>query len=877
MNPSETHSETPDISEGLTRRRIIGILLFPIALFPLLALLSYDWHCVPELLTPAVTPTANLIGPLGDRFAYVGYALVGLALWTVPLFCVAEGLLLLCGRSFHPTRRTAGIALFLFSFTCLLQPLGRTAPVAAVLRHLNLADAGGAIGYLVMNCGLTRMLSDFGASVLMLVLAALSLIMIIGLRSIMRGLGSLTAWAADRQPSPAEIEMKRREREDREAEKRALAEAKAAAKAARAEEKRLAREAKAAEKASQTDEADLFGGTAPAPSPADDVRSMLGSLRQAARNDRTNASAAPEPTAPAVESAPVDKGPYLLPGLDLLAPRANVTAKNDDVDQLGTKLVDTLKLFNVDATLAYTVVGPVVTRYALTLAPGTKPEAVKALTTTLQMSMKAKSLRIEAPIPGEDAVGIEIPNPKPVGVTFREIVESPAWTKNVPWPRVGTPKYQLPLVLGKDAAGKELVSDLATMPHMLVAGATGQGKSVCLNAIINGLLLSRTPQQLKFIMVDPKSVEFTSYASLPHLLVPVVTDNHKVVFSLRWAVAEMEKRLKLFARHGKRNIVDYNARPIVSQPDLFSADAAQQDDPDNPRTVPYIVIIIDEVADLMATAGRDVEPLIARLTAKARAAGIHLILATQRPDTKVITGTIKSNIPGRIAFKTSQGIDSRTILDATGAEQLIGRGDMLFKTKEGLLIRAQGAWVSDEEIARITSFIAEHANTQFDDHFASKLAKVKEAGIEDPFADNPDDPDNQPPEETEAPVTAGPVTSNGVPPPKGLGADKENQMYLAALDVVARTGRASTSHLQRRMGIGYNHAARLIDLLEDAGVIGPAKGAGPRDILLDPAVISQMAQGGTPGADPAPVAETPDGDLPQEHDLFDTANTSTEE
>ena len=276
-------------------------------------------------------------------------------------------------------------------------------------------------------------------------------------------------------------------------------------------------------------------------------------------------------------------------------------------------------------------------------------------------ALHAKSLRIEAPIPGEEAIGIEVPNRAPAGISFREIIESDAW-RNA--------KGELPLLFGKDAAGKELVADLASMPHMLVAGATGQGKSVCLNSLINGLLMTKTPEQLKLIMVDPKSVEFTSYAALPHLIVPIITENQKVVFSLKWAVAEMEKRLKLFARARVRNIYDFNHRPSFTQTDMFGNDTAVGSD--MPKTVPYIVIIIDEVADLMSQCSKEVSPHIARLTAKARAAGIHLILATQRPDARIITGAIKANIPGRVAFKTATGIDSRTILDAGGAENLIG-------------------------------------------------------------------------------------------------------------------------------------------------------------------------------------------------------------
>ena len=417
------------------------------------------------------------------------------------------------------------------------------------------------------------------------------------------------------------------------------------------------------------------------------------------------------------------------------------------------------------------------------------------------------SLRIEAPIPGEECVGIEVPNRAPAGIMFREIVESETW-KNF--------KGELPLLFGKDAAGRDLVADLASMPHMLVAGATGQGKSVCLNAIINGLLMTKTPEELKLIMVDPKSVEFTAYASLPHLIVPVITDNMKVVFSLQWAVVEMEKRLKLFARAKVKNIYDFNHRPSFTQTDMFGEDTAVGSD--MPRTVPYVVIIIDEVADLMAAAAKQVVPNISRLTAKARAAGIHLILATQRPDAKVITGTIKANIPGRVAFKTATSIDSRTILDDTGAENLIGRGDMLFKSKEGRLIRAQGAWIRDDEIANITRFIEEHSDTQFDDRFTRKLSTLKEQEV-DLYGDAPD--------AQEAKKAAAAESREQVK------AENEASDFKKAIECLINTQRASISHFQRKMGWGYNHSAKIMDMLEDAGIIGPQIGAGPRQIIMD--------------------------------------------
>ena len=831
-------------NEAKNRRKLLGFFLFPIALFPLLALVSYRWQAMAVLNIPPEA-SSNLIGVVGDTFAYYGYLLIGLAIWAVPPLPLFLGLLLILGKSFRPGRRFLAFLLFLFATTCLLQLLSASPSVASILHELNLGhNAGGALGYLMMDCALSRLLSPFGSAILMVTLMLFAVLAIIGFRTLLVAIGNFIGGRPLTPEELAERERHRQEEQERieaakaakeaariakEEEKRRITEERAAAKAAKEAEKQAAREAKFAAQQAEREaklaaqQAEREAAVVLAPTET--------ATPPAAPPPPAAAPKAPKPTptaATAEDEPKEDKGPYILPNLSLLNPLSESTADHGDVEAIGAKLIETLKLFDIEATLIDKVQGPVVTQYKISLAPGTRPEKVESVQNALMMAMKAKSLRIQAPIPGEDAVGIEMPNKTAAGVSFRELVESSTWKKMTALDARGQAKYNLPLLLGKDAAGHDLISDLATMPHMLVAGATGQGKSVCLNSIINGLLMCRTPEQLKLIMVDPKCVEFTAYASLPHLLVPVVTDTKKVVYSLRWAVAEMEKRLKMFARAGKRNIVDFNTREILTRPYVLRGTATGDDA--LPRTVPHIVVIIDEVADLMASAGKEVEPEIARLTAKARAAGIHVILATQRPDTKVITGTIKSNIPGRIAFKTASAIDSRTILDATGAESLIGRGDMLFKTKEGLLIRAQGAWVSDPEIGRITDFIAEHANVDFDKNFASKLAKVKEAAITDPFADNEDDPDNQPPPPE---GTSTVVTANGGVAPAGMTGSKEEALYNRALDVVRLTGKASTSHLQRRMGIGYNHAARLIDLLADRGVIGPAKGAGARDILID--------------------------------------------
>ena len=793
------------------RHHVFAWLLFPLALFPLMALLTYDSRVFTEF--PA-RPSSNWIGALGDVFAHYGYLLFGLAIWVVPVLCAIAAFGLLRGRRLGAGRRLAWFAVLLVALSCLVQVLGVHGGLAdALARRINIDNAGGVFGYLIMTRALSPLLSDFGSSVLMTCLAFISFIGAVGVANLAGCFVRMFRWAMGSRersaigngelpqahdgsgespafdPYEAARAAKEEARRQREEEKARIREEKLRAK----EERRAAKEAEKLAKweakqrllngeGEQTEEK---GRTR-------DERQDTGVTGQETRDETTSVE---------------DKGPYLLPPLSLLNPLKKSHADTGNVGEMTRRLIDTLKIFGVDAALEYTVEGPVVTKYAIRLAPGTRYSAVTNISDNLMGALHAKSLRIEAPIPGEEFVGIEVPNRSPAGISFREIIESDAWKKS---------KGELPLLFGKRADGTELVADLASMPHMLVAGATGQGKSVCLNALINGLLMTKTPEQLKLIMVDPKSVEFSAYASLPHLIVPVITDNKKVVFSLRWAVQEMEKRLKLFARAKVRNIYDFNHRPSFTQTDMFGDDSAVGSD--MPKTVPYIVIIIDEVADLMASNGKEVTPDIARLTAKARAAGIHLILATQRPDAKIITGTIKANIPGRVAFKTSQAIDSRTILDESGAESLIGKGDMLFKGKDGLLVRAQGAWISDDEITRITSFIEQHSNPSFDDRFAKKLSTIKEEEV-DLFAEDDD--------------SGSSGAEDAAAQREQVKAEENASDFKKAVECIINTNRASTSHFQRKLGWGYNHSAKIMDMLEDAGVIGPQIGAGPRQIIMD--------------------------------------------
>ena len=809
------------------RRTVLAWLLLPLALFPLGALLSYDWRAVPALNAPPA-PSHNWIGALGDGFAYYGYTLFGLAIWLVPLVCVVAAACLLRGRRMRGWRALWFVA-FLVATSCLVQVVGgRANGVSALAEGVNVANAGGCVGYLLMTRLLTPLLSDFGSSVLAVVCMAAALVGAVGARNLAAFFAAIFRWAlgrgdGDHAPDVAPgagmagVQPAAADADDAEGPLAAVRRAKEEAKRQREEEKARARaeklaakEAKRAEKEAARNailadrEADRAARVAPGQPPVANTPRVA----PVAPTTPATAGRAGVPPPAAAEPPPEDKGPYVLPPVSLLDPLKKSSADHGDVDEMAHRLIDTLKIFGIDAELAYTVQGPVVTKYALNLAPGVRYSAVTNISDNLMGSLHAKSLRIEAPIPGEEAIGVEVPNRTPVGISFREIVESQPWRGF---------KGELPLLFGKDAAGKELVADLASMPHLLVAGATGQGKSVCLNSLINGLLMTKTPDELKLIMVDPKSVEFTNYAELPHLIGPIITENQKVVFSLKWAVVEMERRLKLFARAHVRNIYDYNHRPCLTQTVLFGADAPVGGG--DPKTVPYIVIIIDEVADLMSQCSKEVSPHIARLTAKARAAGIHLILATQRPDARIITGAIKANIPGRVAFKTATGIDSRTILDAGGAENLIGRGDMLFKSKDGLLVRAQGAWISDPEIERIVAFIGQHSTVQFDPKFAKKLQSIKEES-EDIFAD---------PEEDAAAAKAAAVEARAQ-----VKADAEADDFKKAVEVVINTRRASTSHFQRQLGWGYNHAAKILDMLTERGIVSPQQGMGPRQIIMSP-------------------------------------------
>ncbi len=541
---------------------------------------------------------------------------------------------------------------------------------------------------------------------------------------------------------------------------------------------------------------------------------------------------------------------YELPEIDLLDtadPTGRIVADPAELQRVQTQIVETLEQFGIRVSPGDITKGPTITRYEVYPAKGVRVDKIVSLERDLARATRAERINILAPIPGKDTVGIEIANSKKVKVTLRELLEGPDWAATT---------AKIPIALGKDVYGKTIIADLAAMPHCLVAGATGSGKSVCINSIISSILYRFTPEQLRFVMIDPKVVEMQIYNKLPHLVVPVVTDPKKVLLALRWVIDEMEKRYKMFAKTGVRNVTSFNARPKPktqaeldaeaeargeilpspppptppsppgsrSAPSWTAARAAwttttttatsttrpfpptpgpprQRNIRDHdliiPDRLPYIVVIVDELADLMQTAPADVESAIARITQMARAAGIHMIVATQTPRADVITGVIKANIPSRIAFQVASGLDSRIILDEKGAERLIGQGDMLYLPPgTSRLTRAQGVLVTDEEIARLVDFAGKQGEPTYEAAIADKL-EGKGGGDEEDVT------------------------------------DEDEELVEKCLEIIRQEKKASTSMLQRRLRLGYTRAARIVDILENRGILGPENGAKGREILVD--------------------------------------------
>lgn len=483
-----------------------------------------------------------------------------------------------------------------------------------------------------------------------------------------------------------------------------------------------------------------------------------------------------------VDFTPKELLQYKLPTIDLFAPdKPKSQSKEKNIVRKNIRILeDTFKSFNIDVKVERAEIGPSVTKYEVKPAVGVRVNRISNLADDLALALAAKDVRIEAPIPGKSLVGIEVPNSEIATVSFREL-----------WEQAKTdPNKLLEVPLGKAVDGSARSFDLARMPHLLVAGSTGSGKSVAVNGIISSILMKARPDQVKFLMVDPKMVELSVYNDIPHLLIPVVTNPRKAAKALQKVVDEMENRYELFSKFGVRNIAGYNAKV-----EDWNAQSQEKQIP-----LPLIVVIVDELADLMMVASKEVEDAIIRLGQKARAAGIHMILATQRPSVDVISGLIKANVPSRVAFAVSSGTDSRTILDENGAEKLLGRGDMLFKPiDENHPVRLQGSFISDDDVERIVTFIKEQASADYDESFDPGDVSENDFG--------------------------GASSSNG-------GGSEGDPLFEEAKALVLETQKASASMIQRRLSVGFNRATRLMEELEEAGVIGPAEGTKPRKVLM---------------------------------------------
>ena len=784
----------------------VGTLLF-------FALISYTPKDVPSWvwfshISPANHPAQNFIGPVGAIVAGICYQLIGVF---ASLLLAAVLLGFGAAKLFYPrlqvTRRVHWIVLFIISGACLDQ-LWDISHLLGLKVPVDIQGPGGLIGYRLSDehRGLLRAaVGPVGSMILLLGIYATTLILVTGLRPIhiiretvnagRRLTIAIGEWRLRHKLRKADLKEQLAIREKQLAKERRMYE-----KALRKKGMSLPEPVGAAilpEELANRPTPKVVDTTA---LPADQARA--GARKPSLAELRAGAE---KPKLDSRETAVPSWGDYVLPGFDLLDEHSfegRAAADPSELQEVQQVLIDTLAQFGIAVAPGDITKGPTITRYEVYPAKGVRVDKIVSLERDLARATRAERINILAPIPGKDTVGIELANTRKVTVTLREMLHSADWEE-------AKVRAKIPLALGKDVYGKAIITDLAQMPHLLVAGTTGSGKSVCINALIASMLFRFTPDELSFIIIDPKVVELQAYQSLPHLAFPIVTDPKKVLLALRWLIEKMEGRYKMFARVGARNIVGFNTRP-KKKPVAGIDDPAREDETAAPGPastmpaaeepipdkIPYIVVIIDELADLMQTAPADVEMAIARITQMARAAGIHLIVATQTPRADVITGVIKANIPSRIAFQVASKIDSRVILDENGADRLLGQGDMLYlPPSASRLIRAQGVLVTDDEIHRVVEFVSKQSPPLFDTAMHEKL------------------------QSTAAPEEE--VT------------DEDEELVEKCLEIIRQEKRASTSLLQRRLRLGYTRAARIVDILEQRGILGPGEGAKPREILVD--------------------------------------------
>jgi S-DNA-T family DNA segregation ATPase FtsK/SpoIIIE len=801
---------------------VFGLVLLFAGTLLFFALISYTPKDIPSWLwfshvSPANHPAQNFIGPVGAIVAGICYQLIGVF---ASLLLSAVLLGFGAAKLFYPGLRVVlripWIVLFLISGACLDQAwgisylLGRKVPV-------DIQGPGGLIGYRLSDehHGLLPAAAGPVGSVLLVVAVYLTtLILVTGLRPIhfvremvnlsRRSVAKMAEWRVRRSIRKSDL----REKLKTEKERRAL----------EALQKQLKKKGVPVPEPVATMISPDELANRPAPKVVDTTVPTTEPLISRRRPSLAELRASEEKAkpAPGPSTATSSWEDYVLPGVDLLEEHgleARTATDPSELQEVQQVLIDTLAQFGIAVGPGDITKGPTITRYEVYPAKGVRVDKIVSLERDLARATRAERINILAPIPGKDTVGIELANSRKVTVKLRELFQSSDW-------EAAREHAKIPLALGKDVYGKTIIADLAQMPHLLVAGTTGSGKSVCINALIASMLFRFTPEEMRFVIIDPKMVEMQGYQSLPHLAFPIVTDPKKVLLALRWVIEEMERRYRMFARVGVRNIVGFNARPRKKTQRELDAETVESGvsperahksaetanataikvphdgEEEVPDKFPYVVVIIDELADLMQTAPADVENAIARITQMARAAGMHVIVATQTPRADVITGVIKANIPSRIAFQVASKIDSRVILDENGAERLLGQGDMLYlPPSASRLIRSQGVLVTDNEIQRLVEFVSKQSPPAFDTAMHEKLQSTSA------------------PEEE---VTA-----------------EDEELVEKCIEIIRQEKRASTSLLQRRLRLGYTRAARIVDILEQRGILGPGEGAKPREILVD--------------------------------------------
>jgi len=761
----------------------VGVALFAAALFWIVSLASYEPTDPAWLFTVGVNaPTANFAGRVGAFLAELTFQLVGYTAFVVPIALIVAGWnYFWCRKVDAPATKIFGACLLFACVSTFMSMAVHTTGTTGMASH----TGGGYFG-MFLSSQMTAYLGQTGSVIILMALLFISIIISTQF-SFGRAFAAVFSLLAASGGRLVTVLKERREERQREKQRReVIAKHTKKSGADPATVKEMAEAGAKVARRRNAETVEPAAGVISGPPPA--AAKPIAPPRQPAK------VAMPAPPLPLTDSEPTTKAPaerrvgdYTLPPLALLdAPKTERKIDERELMDGARLLEEKCREFSVEGSVAQIHPGPVVTTYEFKPDAGVKYSKITGLADDLCLAMQAESVLIDR-IPGKSTVGIQIPNHTREQISLRELLESDVYRRST---------SKLTIALGKNIHGEPVMADLATMPHLLIAGSTGTGKSVGINSMLTSILYRATPDDVRLIMIDPKRLELGMYEDIPHLLTPVVVDPKQAANALRWAVREMEERYKTLAAEGVRNIDQYNRNVLQAV-----AEKRTPKDGEYAKPLPFIIVLIDELADLMMVASNEVEQSIARLAQMARAVGIHLILATQRPSVDVITGLIKANLPSRISFRVSSKIDSRTILDGNGAEQLLGKGDMLFlPPASSRFIRLHGPYISEQESARLASFLRKQGKPTYDETITAEEKSTAEGGVE----------------------------------------MEKDDLYDEAARIVVQSGQASISYLQRRLRIGFSRAARLVDMMEAEGLVSPAAGGKPREVLVDKSYFDEV-------------------------------------